>query len=127
MNRNRFSFLLVVLLLAVSVGLFTAAVSAQDGELEIFSWWTAGGEVEALNAIYEIYSREYPNVEIVNAALAGGQGQGGNMKALLETRMLGGEPPDSFQVHLGRELTDSPRDCGPHGAIGLVVRRRGPV
>ena len=29
------------------------------------------------------------------------------MKALLETRMMGGEPPDSFQVHLGRELTDS--------------------
>jgi glucose/mannose transport system substrate-binding protein len=29
------------------------------------------------------------------------------MKALLETRMMGGEPPDSFQVHLGRELIDS--------------------
>ncbi len=28
------------------------------------------------------------------------------MKALLETRMLGGQPPDSFQVHLGRELID---------------------
>jgi glucose/mannose transport system substrate-binding protein len=28
------------------------------------------------------------------------------MKALLETRMMGGEPPDSFQVHLGRELID---------------------
>jgi glucose/mannose transport system substrate-binding protein len=29
------------------------------------------------------------------------------MKALLETRMQGGQPPDSFQVHLGRELIDS--------------------
>ena len=29
------------------------------------------------------------------------------MKALLETRMMGGEPPESFQVHLGRELIDS--------------------
>lgn len=29
------------------------------------------------------------------------------MKALLETRMMGGQPPDSFQVHLGRELIDS--------------------
>lgn len=80
---------------------------AGSGTLEIFSWWTSGGEVEALNAIYEIYSEQYPDVEIVNAALAGGQGQGGNMKALLETRMMGGEPPDSFQVHLGRELIDS--------------------
>ena len=78
-----------------------------EGELEIFSWWTSGGEVEALNAVYDIFSEQYPDVEIENAALAGGQGQGGNMKALLETRMMGGEPPDSFQVHLGRELIDS--------------------
>ncbi|MEX1019751.1 MAG: ABC transporter substrate-binding protein [Litorilinea sp.] len=77
------------------------------GSLEIFSWWTTGGEVEALNALYAVYSAEHPDVEIINAALAGGAGQGGNMKALLETRMLGGEPPDSFQVHLGRELIDS--------------------
>jgi glucose/mannose transport system substrate-binding protein len=78
-----------------------------EGELEIFSWWTSGGEVEALQAVYDIFSAEYPDVTIENAALAGGQGQGGNMKALLETRMMGGEPPDSFQVHLGRELIDS--------------------
>ena len=80
---------------------------AGTGKLEIFSWWTSGGEVEALNAIYKIYSEKYPDVTIDNAALASGQGQGGNMKALLETRMMGGEPPDSFQVHLGRELIDS--------------------
>lgn len=80
---------------------------ANSGELEIFSWWTSGGEVEALNALYEIFSEQYPDVEIVNAALTGGAGQGGNMKALLETRMMGGEPPDSFQVLLGRELIDS--------------------
>jgi glucose/mannose transport system substrate-binding protein len=84
-----------------------AATTAGAGELEIFSWWTSGGEVEALNAIYDIYSEQYPDVEIVNAALTGGAGQGGNMKALLETRMMGGQPPDSFQVHLGRELIDS--------------------
>ena len=80
---------------------------AGEGALEIFSWWTTGGEVEALNAVYDIFSERYPGVEIQNAALAGGAGQGGNMKALLETRMMGGEPPDSFQVHLGAELIQS--------------------
>jgi len=84
-----------------------AAPAGLSGELEIFSWWTSGGEVEALNAMYKIFSAKYPDVKINNAALAGGQGQGGNMKALLETRMLGNQPPDSFQVHLGRELIDS--------------------
>lgn len=56
------------------------SAAAGASQLEIFSWWTSGGEVEALNAIYEIYSAKYPDVEIVNAALAGGAGQGGNMK-----------------------------------------------
>jgi len=82
--------------------------AAGGGQLEIFSWWTAGGEVEGLNHLFDIYKRDYPDVEIINAALAAqGAGQGGEMKALLETRMLGGDPPESFQVHLGRELIDS--------------------
>jgi len=86
----------------------TVAESAgAAGKLEIFSWWTSGGEVGALQALYDIYHRLYPDVEIINAALAGGTGQGGDMKALLETRMMGGDPPESFQVHLGRELIDS--------------------
>ena len=84
-----------------------AAGTAGGGSLEIFSWWTSGGEVEALDALYAIFKEQYPDVEIENAALTGGAGQGGNMKALLETRMMGGQPPDSFQVHLGRELIDS--------------------
>jgi len=102
----------LALLIALSMVLAACGGSkgggkAGTGKLEIFSWWTSGGEVEALNAIYKIYSEKYPDVTIDNAALASGQGQGGNMKALLETRMMGGEPPDSFQVHLGRELIDS--------------------
>jgi glucose/mannose transport system substrate-binding protein len=84
-----------------------ADIAASGSVLEIFSWWTTGGEVEALDALYEIFSAQYPDVEIRNAALAGGAGQGGNIKALLEARMMGGHPPDSFQVHLGRELIDS--------------------
>ncbi len=84
-----------------------AAPSGGTGKLEIFSWWTNGGEVDGLNALYDIYKKKYPNVEIINAAIAGGSGAGGNAKAVLKTRMEGGDPPDSFQVHLGRELIDT--------------------
>jgi glucose/mannose transport system substrate-binding protein len=106
--RRTFWLMLFVLTLGIVLVACGGAKKAKvEGELEIFSWWTSGGEVEALNAVYEIFSKAYPDVTIENAALAGGQGQGGNMKALLETRMMGGEPPDSFQVHLGRELIDS--------------------
>jgi glucose/mannose transport system substrate-binding protein len=127
MKKLRLSFLLVVLLLMISAVYGGSPVVARQasGELEIFSWWTAGGEVEALNALYAIYNREYPGVEVVNAALAGGQGQGGNMKALLETRMLGGEPPDSFQVHLGRELIDSHVIPGRMEGLGWFYEEEG--
>ncbi len=89
--------------------LFTLAAAAlgslalaQSGRLEIFSWW-AGDEGPALQALIDLYKRRYPNVEVINATVTGGAGV--NAKAVLKTRMLGGDPPDSFQVHAGQELT----------------------
>jgi glucose/mannose transport system substrate-binding protein len=83
----------------------TAAPATSEkpsGKLEIFSWWTAGGEAEGLNAIMAVYKGLYPDVEIVNATVAGGAGT--NAKAVLATRLQGGNPPDSFQVHAGLEV-----------------------
>lgn len=71
------------------------------GRLEIFSWWTNGGEADGLNAMYEVFLAKNPGVEIVNATVAGGAGT--NAKAVLQTRLAGGQPPDSWQVHAGRE------------------------
>src|SRR5690606_11521902 len=72
-----------------------------SGELEIFSWW-AGDEGPALEALIEEFNALYPNVEVINATVTGGSGV--NARAVLKTRMLGGDPPDSFQVHAGQEL-----------------------
>jgi len=83
----------------------TPPPAAPKGKLEIFSWWTAGGEAEGLNALYDVYKKKYPGVEIINATVAGGAGA--QAKAVLTTRMLGGDPPDSFQVHAGHELIDT--------------------
>ena len=74
----------------------------EKSSVEIFSWWTAGGEAEGLNGMFKIYSEMYPDVEIVNATVAGGAGT--NAKAVLATRLAGGDPPDSFQVHAGLEV-----------------------
>ena len=81
------------------------APAAEGGQLEIFSWWTAGGEADGLNAMFELYTGMYPDVEIINATVAGGAGS--NAKAVLATRMQAGDPPDSFQVHAGHELIDT--------------------
>jgi glucose/mannose transport system substrate-binding protein len=83
--------------------LFVFSSVFATGELEIFSWWTGGGEEEGLLALFELFQEDNPDVEIINAAVAGGAGT--NAKAVLKTRMLGGNPPDSFQVHAGMELT----------------------
>ena len=94
------------LLLVLALTLTAAGVMAQDaapsGDLEIFSWWTGGGEEAGLNALIARFSELYPDVNVNNAAVAGGSGV--NARAVLTTRMLGGDPPDTFQVHAGEEL-----------------------
>jgi len=79
-----------------------AASGTLTGNLEIFSWWTGAGEKDGLAMLYKRYSDQYPQVKIVNAAVAGGAGS--QAKAVLTTRMQANQPPDSFQVHAGQEL-----------------------
>lgn len=102
MYGKRLTILVVVFTLLL--GVFSLA-SAQDtslsGKLEIFSWW-AGDEGPALEALIARYNQLYPNVTVENATVTGGAGV--NAKAVLKTRMLGGQPPDTFQVHAGQEL-----------------------
>ena len=96
---------------------------AADRKLEIFSWWTAGGEAEGLAAMFDIYRQKYPSVLLINATVAGGAGS--NAKAVLATRMRGGNPPDSFQVHAGHELIDSWVMAGKMEPITFVFRDHG--
>jgi len=81
-----------------------AGGQAATGKLEMFSWWTTGGEEAGLKALYGLYAKDHGGVEIVNQAVAGAAGS--DAKAVLKTRMQGGDPPDAFQVHMGHELTD---------------------
>jgi glucose/mannose transport system substrate-binding protein len=87
---------LILLLAAAVLGLASA-----QGQIEIFSWW-AGDEGPALEALIARYEADHPGVEVINATVTGGSGV--NARAVLKTRMLGGDPPDSFQVHAGQEL-----------------------
>lgn len=57
MSRNVCAVLFVVILLAAA-----SAGAAPVKRLEIFSWWTAGGEAEGLHALFEVYKRRHPDV-----------------------------------------------------------------
>jgi glucose/mannose transport system substrate-binding protein len=99
--KKHFILFVAVLALQPVMGGISAQGNAPSGELEIYSWW-AGNEGPALQALIELYNAHYPDVNVVNATVTGGAGV--NFRAVLKTRMLGGNPPDSFQVHAGQEL-----------------------
>ena len=104
--------MLSIALLALCIPAFVFAAGSSEmasaepsNEIEIFSWWTAGGEADGLDALIKVFEEKNPNLELINSTVAGGAGT--NAKAVLATRMQGGDPPDSFQVHAGHELIDT--------------------
>lgn len=107
----------------LTVLLVLSLTFAFASKLEIFSWWTAGGEAEGLQELIKIYNKLYPNVEVINATVAGGAGA--QAKAVLKTRMLGGDPPDTFQVHAGHELIDTWVKTGFMEPITFLYKEEG--
>lgn len=89
-------------IVSVTAAALLASAAQAAGKLEIFSWWS-GDEGPALTALVKLYNAKYPSVVVDNATVTGGAGT--NAKAVLKTRMLGGDAPDSFQAHAGQELT----------------------
>ena len=89
-------------------------VESAQTKLEVFSWWTSGGEVAALNALFDRYKKLYPGVGVVNATVAGGSGSAA--RPILQTRLAVGNPPDTWQSHPGWELLGQyvePNYCEP--------------
>jgi glucose/mannose transport system substrate-binding protein len=94
----------MVSLVALSAGAFgcgSNGASEPTGEtsLEIFSWWTSGGEVEALNAMLDVHKERHPNVKVTNAA----EDLAADARARLDERMADGLPPDMFQANVGAD------------------------
>ncbi len=73
-----------------------------DDKLEVFSYWTSGGEAAALNALFDSYKKVNPKTDIINAVVAGGAGV--NAQAVLQTRLQGKKPPDTWQSHPAAEV-----------------------
>jgi len=79
----------------------TEAAAGSD-QVEVFSWWTGGGEAAGLEAMLAVFQSANPDIEFINSAVAGGAGT--NARAVLSTRLQSGDPPDSWQGHAGQEL-----------------------
>jgi glucose/mannose transport system substrate-binding protein len=99
----------VLLLVAAVVGapLLGSGTGARDGQVEIYSWWTGPGEEDGLRAMVGDFEARNHDVHVINAAVSGGAGS--NAKAILASRLLANDPPDSYQRHAGLELADDVR------------------
>ena len=71
--------------------------------LEIYHWWTSGGEAAAITALIDEFEVLYPTTTVQEVQIAGGGGF--EMRVKIKTLMLAGQPPDTFQIHNGYEWT----------------------
>lgn len=71
-----------------------------EGTVEIFSWWTSGGEAEALDAVIDVFETENPEVDVVNAVVEYAEAA----RETLAQRMADHLPPDTFQANIGADL-----------------------
>ncbi len=97
--RNVTLILAGVLLLAACQD---SGSSSEINQVEVFSWWTSGSEAAALESVFESFRSQYPDVNVINASIAGGGGSAA--RPVLQTRLVGGNPPDTWQTHPGAEV-----------------------
>jgi glucose/mannose transport system substrate-binding protein len=101
----------------------TAAPQTGGQQVEVFSWWTGGGEAAGLEAMIAIFNTQHPDIEFVNAAVAGGAGT--NARAVLATRLQANDPPDSFQGHAGQELIGTYVAAGQLEPLNFLYEENG--
>lgn len=73
------------------------------GDVEIFSWWTSGGEAQALAKVLELLHERYPRASVTNATVE----YADKAREQLRDRMAKGLPPDTFQANTGADLLNS--------------------
>ena len=80
----------------------TAGAQPAANQITIYHWWTAGGEQQAMNKIFEWFNKKNPDTKIVDNPIAGGGGV--TLKTVLLGLLAAKIPPDTFQSLSGAEL-----------------------
>jgi glucose/mannose transport system substrate-binding protein len=66
---------------------------AAEVQVELFSWWIAQSEADALQTLIDLHAAEHPNEKIFNAAVE----SGAKAKEILAERLEEEQPPDIYQ------------------------------
>ena len=73
-----------------------------DGTANIYHWWTAGGEKQAIESIIDGFTDIYTNIKAKSNAIPGGAG--GAMVMKVKVLQQAGKSPETFQAHPGEEI-----------------------
>ncbi len=79
-----------------------ATPAGSDNQLTVYHWWTAGGEKDAMQVIFDHFKAANPNIQIVDNPTAGGGGI--TLKTVMQGMLAAKMPPDTFQTLSGSEL-----------------------
>jgi glucose/mannose transport system substrate-binding protein len=74
--------------------------SPPDSKVEILHWWTAGGEKDAIDSLLDVFHQQFPRETASETPVDGSDAA----RMLIQTRMIGGDPPDTFQANGGWDL-----------------------
>ena len=120
--RIRLLFIALVIAQQLSA-LSVSSLYAGEDRLELYSWWNAGGDSVALEALVGLYKKANPGTEVVSQTIGGTGGIAA--RAVLQTRLNAGNPPDTWQSHPGWELFGQYVDRGYCEPIDSVYDSEG--
>lgn len=97
---------------------FEAIIDDTDaaGTVNIYHWWTAGGEKDAIESVVSEFSGIYENIEAKSNPIPGGAG--GAMVMKVKVLAQTGKSPEAFQAHPGQEIQ-------PYLDAGLLLNLNG--
>ena len=72
------------------------------GKANIYHWWTAGGEKQAIQVIIKGFEADYEKQQAKSNAIPGGAG--GAMVMKVKVLQQAGKSPEAFQAHPGEEI-----------------------
>lgn len=73
-----------------------------NGKVNVYHWWTAGGEKEAIEAVISGFQSQYAKQQAKSNAIPGGAG--GAMVMKVKVLQQAGKSPEAFQAHPGQEI-----------------------
>ena len=73
-----------------------------EGTVNIYHWWTAGGEKDAIESVVSEFSEIYENINAKSNPIPGGAG--GAMVMKVKVLAQTGKSPEAFQAHPGQEI-----------------------